>query len=86
MRRINRNAARMETLRKAAKEAEEKWQALSPAEQLKVLDQRLGAGQGAARQRAKIAKAMAASEKAKASDQQATDAKKAAKPPKQKKQ
>lgn len=33
-----------------------KWQALSPAAQIKELDQRLGPGQGAKKQRARILK------------------------------
>ena len=35
------------------------WASLTPSEQLKALDSRLGVGQGAARQRAAIAKRMA---------------------------
>lgn len=85
MRRINRSKARKEELREAAKAAEEKWQALSPAEQLKQLDARLGEGKGATRQRARIAQKLAAAKAAKEADRKAAEAKKAAKAAKAKK-
>jgi hypothetical protein len=39
----------------AAKKRLNDWQALSPAEQLALLDTRLGVGKGAQRQRARLA-------------------------------
>ncbi len=45
--------------RKAAHEARKAdWQTLSPKEQLAALDARLGKGQGAKKQRARLAKAL----------------------------
>jgi len=85
MRRINRSKARKEELREGTKAAEAKWQALSPAEQLKELDARLGEGKGATRQRARIAKKLAEAKAAKEATQKAAEAKKAAKAKKAKK-
>lgn len=45
-----------EKKRKEALERNAKWASLSLVEQLKVLDYRLGVGEGAKKQRAKIAK------------------------------
>ena len=85
MRRINRSKARKEELREAAKAAAEKWQALSPAEQLKELDARLGEGKGAGRQRARITQKLAEAKSAKEATKKAAEAKKAAKVAKAKK-
>lgn len=85
MRRINRSKVRKEELREAAKAAEAKWQALSPADQLKELDARLGEGKGATRQRARITQRLAAAQAAKAAEKKAAEAKKAAKSAKTKK-
>jgi hypothetical protein len=44
--------------RKVAEESNASWAALPPADQLRLLDARLGVGVGAQKQRAKIAKQM----------------------------
>lgn len=46
-----------EARKKAAEEREAFWRGMSPKEQLAALDARLGKGQGAAKQRARLAKA-----------------------------
>jgi hypothetical protein len=51
--------ANKEALKAQAAEREAAWRALSPKEQLAVIDRRLGVGQGAKKQRARIAKALA---------------------------
>lgn len=65
MRRINRSKERRDALREAAEAASERWQALSPAEQLKKLDSRLGDGVGASKQRKKIAAKLEEAQRAK---------------------
>jgi hypothetical protein len=54
---VNRNAQQkqLETRQEEGQARNAKWQSLSPAQQLAVLDKRLGKGVGAARQRARIA-------------------------------
>ena len=47
---------RKEARREAAEEANKAWQALSPVEQLSELDERLGKGKGASKQRVRINK------------------------------
>jgi hypothetical protein len=47
---------RVEKRQAEAQERAKVWGALSPNEQLKVLDDRLGTGKGAKRQRARLAK------------------------------
>jgi len=47
--------SRLHKRQSEADERNEKWASLSPREQLKVLDERLGKGVGAKRQRARIA-------------------------------
>ena len=54
MRRINRSRVRKEQLREEAVERLDAWQAMSPAEQLKALDERLGEGVGAVKQRTRL--------------------------------
>jgi hypothetical protein len=49
--RTDRKAARIAAMQQRQKE----WQTLSPKEQLKALDKRLGKGKGAAKQRARLA-------------------------------
>jgi hypothetical protein len=51
-----------EQRRKTAEEIQTAWGALSPEEQLKHLDRRLGRGVGAQKQRAKIARRIAEAE------------------------
>jgi len=51
---IDRSYLRRDQLRKEAAERLEAWQALSPAEQLKALDERLGEGVGAVKQRTRL--------------------------------
>ena len=46
--------------KKIADENNEKWNSLTPVQQLAAIDQRLGKGIGATKQRAKIAKVIAA--------------------------
>ena len=46
----------LEFRRKASEERVEAWRALSPQEQLAVIDKRLGEGVGAKKERAAIAK------------------------------
>lgn len=62
--RIDRGRMRRDTLRKEAAERLEAWQAKSPAEQLKALDERLGEGVGAAKQRARLQERTAEAAKA----------------------
>ena len=64
---------RKDKRREQTQERLEDWQTLSPAEQLRLLDARLGKGVGAVKQRARLAAKMVASAKAK------TEAKKAKK-------
>ncbi len=47
-----------------AKERDEAWRKLTPAEQLVALDRRLGAGKGATKQRARILAQVVAAQKA----------------------
>ncbi len=49
--RTDRKAARVSAMQKRLDE----WRKLSPSEQLKALDERLGKGKGAAKQRARLA-------------------------------
>lgn len=49
--RTDRKVARIASM----KQRTEEWQTLSPKEQLKALDKRLGKGKGAAKQRARLA-------------------------------
>lgn len=51
-----RGQARKEQRVKDAAERSKAWRSLKPAQQLKELDNRLGVGMGASKQRAKIAK------------------------------
>jgi len=63
-RRINRSRGRKEQLRKEAAERLESWQAKSPVEQLKALDERLGEGVGATKQRTRLQEKIAEAAKA----------------------
>lgn len=53
---IKRNKLRREERRKDAEQRNTAWNNLTPQQQLAALDSRLGAGQGAQKQRAKIEK------------------------------
>lgn len=55
----------LSTKHREALERAEAWQQLTPKEQLASLDARLGKGQGATRQRAKIAKRLLEQKKGK---------------------
>lgn len=50
-----RNLDRLTVRRLAAEKRNEQWASLTPAEQIKALDSRLGKGVGAKKQRAKLA-------------------------------
>lgn len=53
-----RNVERKALRKEVAEQRQEEWRQLIPQQQLEVLDSRLGVGQGATKQRAKIAERM----------------------------
>lgn len=53
-----RSAARRETKRENAEARQRQRDELTPEEQIKILDDRLGVGQGATKERARLAKLM----------------------------
>jgi len=53
-----RSAARRETKRENAEARQRQRDELSPEDQIKILDERLGVGQGATKERARLAKLM----------------------------
>ena len=58
-RKIDRSRGRREQLSQEAEERLAAWRAKSPAEQLKALDERLGEGVGATKQRTRLQKQIA---------------------------
>ena len=68
-RRINRSKACKEDRRKACEARAAEWQELSPAQQMVALDERLGEGVGAVKQRTKLAVKIEAAKKEEGQDQ-----------------
>lgn len=55
-RRVDNSIFRKKVLREQTAKRLEEWRSLSPVEQLQALDNRLGAGVGATKQRARLSK------------------------------